>query len=153
MTMTTSPAGRAFIESFEALRLQAYLPTGHDVWTVGWGHTHGVREGDVCTEAQADGYLAEDLKVAELAVDCNVGVELSQNQYDACVSLAFNIQAPFTQRPYSRLLTKLNAGDMQGAADEFLAWDHQAGAVLAGLTRRRQAERELFLQAASVTPA
>lgn len=144
--MTTSPAGRAFIESWETFRPTAYKPTPKDVWTIGFGHTYGVKEGDVCTRAEADSFLTSDLAAAEHVVDHAVLIPLNQNQYDACISLCFNIEEPFMQRPKSNLLIALNVGSKNIAANQFLVWDHQAGAVLPGLLRRRQAERDLFLK-------
>lgn len=144
--MTISPAGRTFIESWETFRPTAYKPTPNDVWTIGYGSTHGVKQGDTCTLAQADAYLDQDLVEAEHLVDHAVLVPLSQNEYDACVSLCFNIEEPFTQRPATHFLSALNAGNRALAADQFLVWDHQGGKVLPGLLRRRQAERDLFLK-------
>ena len=144
--METSAAGRALIESFEGLRLDAYLPTPNDVPTIGYGHTDGVKLGDVCTQADADEFLSEDLRAFELAVEMCVSVELTQNQYDALVSFVFNVGAGNFKS--STLLRLLNAGNVQGAADQFLVWDRQAGIVLPGLLKRRTAERALFLTAA-----
>jgi lysozyme len=141
--MTTSPAGIALIKSFEQCRLVAYLPTPHDVPTIGWGHTDSVKMGDTCTQEQADEYLEEDLRTSELAIECKVSVPLTQNQFDAMVSFVFNVGTGNFES--STLLHMLNLGQYNTAADQFLRWDKQAGQVLPGLLSRRQAERALFL--------
>ena len=141
--MTTSPNGRKLIESFEGLRTVAYLPTPHDVPTIGYGHTEGVQMGDTCTAEQADEYLADDLLAAEAGVSSSVLVDINQNQFDALVSFVFNVGGGnFHSSTLRRLL---NNGDYQGAADQFLVWNKQAGQVLPGLTNRRTAERAFFL--------
>ena len=140
--MTTSSNGRALIESFEGLRLEAYLPTPNDVPTIGYGHTDGVQMGDTCTPEQADAYLAEDLTASELAIECTVSVDLNQNQFDALVSFVFNVGAHNFET--STLLKLLNSGDYDGAAQQFTRWDKQAGEVLPGLLKRRTAEQALF---------
>ena len=81
--MTTSPAGIALIKSFEQCRLVAYRPTPNDVPTIGWGHTDGVKMGDTCTQEQADDWLPEDVRAAELAIETTVMCPLDQNQFDA----------------------------------------------------------------------
>lgn len=131
-----------FIKGFEELKLVAYKPTKDDVWTIGWGHTKGVKEGDVITEAEAEAFLREDIAVAEDAIARNVKVKLNQNQYDALVSFVFNIGEP--QFKKSTMLRKVNAEDFAGASAEFPRWNKQKRRVLAGLTRRRKGERERF---------
>lgn len=145
------PAGLELIRSFEDLRLRAYLPTPNDVWTIGYGHTRGVKPGDVCTPEQALQWLREDCAEAETAVRQLVKVPLTQGRFDALVSFVFNVGADIDADTIaeglgdSTLLRKLNAGDYVAAADEFLKWNKQKGKVLNGLVRRRAAERELFL--------
>lgn len=124
----------------------AYKPTPDDVWTIGYGHTRGVRQGDTCTVDQADQWLQNDVAGAVITVCHLVDVALTAGQFDALVSLVFNIGAGNFQS--STLLRKLNAKDYDGAADEFLKWNHQAGRVLDGLTKRREAERQRFCAAA-----
>jgi lysozyme len=141
--MTTSPNGRKLIESFEGLRTSAYLPTPHDVPTIGYGHTDGVKMGDTCTQEQADAFLEEDLRAAELAIECMVAVPLNQNQFDALVSFVFNVGAHAFET--STLLRLLNEGDYAGAANQFLVWRKQNGVTLPGLVARRTKERALFL--------
>ncbi|CAI1047967.1 lysozyme [Serratia ficaria] len=143
--MQTSNNGRTFIKGFESLELKAYPDpgTGGKPWTVGWGHTKGVNPGDQITQQQAEQFLSEDLAVFELTVNSAIKRPMTQNQFDAMVSLAFNIGARnFAQ---STLVKKFNAGDVSGAADQFPRWKFSAGEVMPGLVRRRAAERELFL--------
>ena len=136
------PQGAALIKDYEKCRLSAYLPTADDVPTIGYGHTRDVSMGDTCTQEQADAWFLEDVAWAEECVSEAVNVPLTQEQFDACVSLCFNIGANAFKT--STLVRKLNAGDMAGASLQFLRWDKQRGKVLAGLTRRRMAEVRLF---------
>lgn len=141
--VTISSRGLDLIKSFEQCRLIGYLPTPEDVPTIGWGHTgHEVSIGLEWSQEQADAALAQDVKRFEKAVSDAVQTDLTQYEFDACVSLAFNIGAAAFRQ--STLARKLNAGDYDGAAAEFRRWNKQAGKELAGLTRRREAERELF---------
>lgn len=130
------------IKEHEALRLTAYLPTKNDVWTIGYGHTKGVKEGMVITETQAEKFLYEDIAWVEDVIDSTVKVPLTQNQRDALGSLIFNIGG--TAFANSTVLRKLNEKDYKGAADAFLMWCKQKGVVLKGLVRRREQERKLF---------
>lgn len=140
--MITGEKGLELIKQFEGLRLEAYLcPAG--VWTIGYGHTAGVSAGDIITSEQADSYLRQDLAGAEKAVNHAVSVAINQNQFDALVSFTFNLGAGNFQK--STLLKKMNSGDYQGAADQFLVWVKAGGKKLSGLVARRQAERALFL--------
>lgn len=141
---TTSPATRQMIEQFEGLRLDAYQDSV-GVWTIGFGHTPAV-PGSSITEDEADGLMASDLARFEHSVNsfC-ANVETTQNQFDAMVSFAYNLGA--SALGGSTLLRKHKAGDYDGAADEFLRWNKAGGQVLSGLTRRREAERALYLQA------
>ncbi|WP_151765729.1 lysozyme [Acinetobacter colistiniresistens] len=146
--MKASTVGINLITSFEDLRLTAY-DDGVGVWTIGYGTTVyptgiKVKKGDVCTLDQAKAYFAYDLKRFENAVNSAVKVPVSQNQFDALVSLAYNIgEAAFKG---STLLKKLNAKDYQGAADQFPQWNKGGGKVMKGLVHRRADERELFLK-------
>ncbi len=143
MNLTTSPRGLDLIKSFEKLRLVAFKPTPNDVWTCGWGHTGpDVDQHTVCTEEQADAWLTSDVGSAERCVNQYVTVELTQFEFDACVSLCYNIGCHAFKD--STLVKLLNAGDYDGAAEQFGGWNKQAGQVLAGLTTRRNAERDLF---------
>ena len=143
---TTSKIGIDLISSFEDTKLKAY-DDGIGVLTIGIGTTiypNGVKvkKGDVCTLEQAKSYFANDLKRFEKTVNDSVKVDLTQNQFDALVSLTYNIGS--TAFKNSTLLKKLNAKDYQGAADQFLVWNKGGGKVMKGLVRRREAERALF---------
>lgn len=143
--MQTSKVGREFIKGFEQLRLKAYPDpgTGGKPWTIGWGHTKGVKQGDRITQEQAEQFFSNDLAVFELTVNSAIKRTMTQNQFDAMVSLAFNIGGPAFAG--STLVKKFNAGEVQGAADEFPKWRNSAGKVMPGLVKRRAAEREMFL--------
>lgn len=140
--MQTSNNGINLIKRFEGLRLEAYRDSV-SIPTIGYGHTHGVKMGDVITGAQADAFLREDLQVAELTINTNVKVKLTQGQFDALASFVFNLGLGNFVK--STLLKKLNTGDYAGAADEFGKWVNAGGKKLPGLVKRRAAEREVFL--------
>lgn len=140
--MNISDAGLNLIKSFEALRLKAYKPTPDDVWTIGYGHTKNVGDGDTCTDGQALNWLREDLGWVESCINKNVKIPLVQNEFDALCSLVFNIGC--TAFAGSTLLKLLNNADYDGASAQFGRWNKQEGKELATLTRRREAERELF---------
>jgi lysozyme len=142
--MRTSANGLAFIRDHEGCELVAYPDpgSGGEPWTIGVGHTGGVKPSDTCTMAQAMQWLKEDVQEAERHVNRLVKVELSQDQFDALVSLVFNIGGGNFER--STLLKKINARNFDGAAEEFPRWNRAAGKVMAGLTKRRHAEQSLF---------
>lgn len=141
--LTLGSKGTALIHSFEKLCLVGYADEG-GVPTIGWGHTGpDVYVGQVCTVAQADAWFAQDTHAAVAAVNASVQVPLSQNQFDALVAFTFNVGV--NAEAHSTLCRKMNAGDMAGAALEFAKWNHVNGVVSAGLTRRRQAEHDLFV--------
>lgn len=161
--MNTNAAGRQIIMESESLRLQAYLcPAGR--WTIGYGHTGDVKQGDTITEHQAEVILELDIDRVEKIVERAVIVTLNTNQFSALVSFAFNI-GPGARgvksglvtlkdgRP-STLLEKVNSCRFLAAAEEFPRWtnDHDAQGnpvPLPGLVKRRAAERALFLQSIS----
>jgi lysozyme len=141
-----SAAALDIIKRFEDLRLEAYLcPAG--VWTIGWGHTAGVRPGDSITPQRAEELLEEDVAAVDDNLHKVIRVQLTEGQWDALVSLCFNLRGGALALPRlaPRLMAKISSGDFAGAAEEFLDIDRANGQVLAGLARRRQAERELFL--------
>jgi len=135
---------KTIVKESEGLELRAYLcPAG--IWTIGWGHTGtDVYKGLVITLAEAEDLLERDLRTSEGYVNSLVKVKLTQNQFDALVSFIYNVGGGAFKG--STLLRLLNAGDYKGAADQLLRWDKAKGKVLAGLTKRRQKERELFLR-------
>lgn len=136
------------IKKWEQLRLKAYLPTQHDVWTIGWGHTATAKKGMVITEAEAEALLRKDLAWVEDTIADLVKVPLTQKQYDALAGLIFNIGRGNFQK--STVLKRLNAYDYAGAADAFLMWNKQRQGgkmvVLKGLVRRREDERAMFIE-------
>ncbi|WP_103171626.1 lysozyme [Paracoccus sp. SY] len=155
--MQTSEKGIALIKAHEGLRLEAYPDPAHGwaVPTIGYGHTSAagsppVTKGMRITEAGATEILRNDLRKFERYVLDAVTVPLNQNQFDALVSFTFNL-GPGNLRK-STLLRKLNARDYAGAADQFLVWNMAGGKVLNGLTKRRTAERALFLTPAQESP-
>lgn len=139
--MKISEAGLSQIMFSEGDRLVAYQDGG-GVWTIGYGHTAGVKRGMKITEAQAQAYLKKDIGWAENAINTGVKVPLTQGQFDALVSFVFNLG--ISAFGNSTLLRKLNAGDYSGAASEFLRWNHDNGKVVAGLTSRRKREKDMF---------
>lgn len=140
--MKTSDHGVRFIQRFEGLRLDAYLCSA-GVWTIGWGHTLGVKMGDKITQAQADAFLREDLEPCERAVAELVKVPLSQGQHDSLVSFIFNLgRGAFAS---STLLKCLNRGDYEGAAAQFEKWCFAGKKLIPGLLKRRHAEAAMFL--------
>lgn len=153
----------------EGLRLQAYddatgkpVEIGDEVkgvCTIGYGHTRGVKPGDRCTADQADAWLRSDMADAEDVVNLFVTVDLAQFQFDALADFVFNLGAGArgykdgfvvlkSGRP-STMLSKLNAGDYAGAAEEFPKWNLPP---LPGLVTRRLAERMRFEDRLTVYP-
>ena len=143
--MKISEAGLSLIKSFEGCVLTAYLDAV-GIWTVGYGHTGpSVHRGLTITQKLAEDILVQDVRRFELGVLNNVKVNLNQNEFDALVSFSFNVGVNALKN--STLLRLLNDGaDRSIVAAEFLRWNKGGDKVLEGLTRRRQAEKALFLQ-------
>ena len=148
--MITSEKGIRLIKQFEGCRLTAYPDpgTGGDPWTIGYGWTHPidgkpVKPGMTIDQETADRLLKTGLVSYENDVLKLVRVKLTKGQFDALVSFAYNVGSRALST--SKLLKKLNAGDIKGAADEFLRWNKAGGKEMPGLTKRRKAEREVFL--------
>jgi lysozyme len=150
--MRTSPSGRAAIAAREGVMLTAYYDSV-GVLTIGVGHTSvagppKVTRGMKITATEVDEILSSDLATVEKTVNGAVKVPLNQNEFDALVSLTFNIGGTAFKK--STLLKRLNAGDRKAAADQFLVWNK--GTVkgkkveIKGLTVRREAERRQFLR-------
>ena len=135
--MNIGKHGLNLIKEFEGLRLKAYIPLKGDVPTIGWGHTKGVKMGDKITKAQAEKFLKQDIAPTVAAVNRAIKVPVTQNEFDACVSLAFNVG--ITAFSKSTLVKRINQTPL-----EFLRWNKFRGKPLAGLTRRRKAEMKLF---------
>ncbi len=141
--MVTSKNGINLIKQFEGLRLSAYKCSA-GVWNIGYGSTSGVRPGMKITQAEAEQRLRADLSRFEQKLNKLVKVKLNQNEFDALVSFVFNIG--ITAFSNSTLLRLLNQGQARvDVADQLLRWDKVNGQPVAGLTRRRAAERRLFL--------
>ncbi|HHA1840134.1 TPA: lysozyme [Enterobacter asburiae] len=145
--MQTSDKGIALIKQFEGCKLTAYQDSV-GVWTIGYGWTQPVdgkpiRAGMTIKQETAERLLKTGMVSYENDVSRLVKVGLTHGQFDALVSFTYNLGARSLST--STLLRKLNAGDYAGAADEFLLWNKAGGKVLNGLTRRREAERALFL--------
>lgn len=155
--MQTSETGLTLIRAFEGKRLTGYLDAVK-VPTIGWGHTEmaggaisyasgekttKVLVGQSISELEARRLHERDMMQFEGGVLRLLKRSPRQFEYDAMVALAFNIGLGAFGK--SSVLRKFNAGDMQGAADAFLMWNKAGGKALAGLTRRRNAERALFL--------
>jgi lysozyme len=153
--MKTSAAGIALIKFFESCVLKAYPDpkTGGAPWTCGWGETSGVTPDTWWTQSEADRRLAESIEARELIVSRYVTAPMTQGQFDAFVSIIFNV-GPGNQykdgicrlkdgRP-STLLRKFNAGDVAGAEVEWMKWVSPGSAVENGLRNRRAAELKLF---------
>ena len=139
--MKTSPKGIALIKEFEGLRLKAYkCPEG--VWTIGYGHTDGVRPGMVISERQAEDFLkAEPIAFEKYLNDLRLAI--NQNQFDALISFIYNVgTGNFSS---STMLRKVKANPLDNSImDEFLRWVYSKGRVLPGLQRRRLAEMKLY---------
>lgn len=154
--MNTSPAGYALLKEFESCKLTAYPDpkTGGAPWTCGWGATGpGIERGTVWTQSQADQRLVSDVAYREDLVRQAVKVPLTQGQFDAMVSIVFNVGPGSAQKDGiirlksgqpSTLLRKLNTGEYTEAGQEFLKWVSPGSAVENGLRRRRLAELDLW---------
>lgn len=136
--MKTSQNGINLIKKFEGCRLKAYKCAA-GVWTIGYGHTSGVKSTDTITEAQAEEYLKADLAKFEANVDkYNSKYGWNQNEFDALVSFAFNIGS----------IDQLTANGTRSRvtiAEKMLCYNKAGGKVIDGLADRRKAERELFM--------
>ena len=144
--MRTSAAGIALICAFESCRLEAYADDSpRRIPTVGYGHTGaGVMLGQRITQERAEELLQADLVATEAAVSGAIRVPLTQSQFDACCSLAFNIGT--ANFKWSTLAHLLNAGQTTLAGLEFHRWNHAGAKELNGLTKRRAAELALFTE-------
>ena len=139
--MKTGEEGVALIKHFEGCRLEAYLcPAG--VWTIGYGHTGNVSEGDVIDQEAAEAYLIEDLEEFEGYVNNMVEVALKQNEFDAIVAWVFNL-GPGNLKE-STLLNRLNYGPISDVPFQIQRWNKAGGKVLEGLVKRRAAEAALW---------
>lgn len=136
--MRLGKEGEKLIKHFEGLKLKAYkCPAG--VWTIGWGHTAGVKQGQTITEKQAQEIFENDMKLYEGYVNRFVNIPLTQNQFDALVSFTYNCGPGNLQK-------LIKGRTAEQIADKLPEYNKGGGVVLAGLVRRRKMERELFLK-------
>lgn len=134
-------AGLALVKEAEGYRDHAYADTG-GVFTLGFGHTKGVKPGDTCNPLQAEYWLEQDLMEAEAAVSKLVTVPLTDNQFSALVVFVFNIgQGQFAK---STLLRKLNEGGYALVPACLKSWIFDNGKVQRGLVSRRASEAALW---------
>ena len=140
--MRTNERGIALIKEFESLQLEAYkCPAG--IFTIGWGHTQGVKRGDVIDIDTAEKFLRQDIEVAERGVNTLVAAKLNDNQFSALVSFVFNLGSGKLKT--STLLKVINDNPNSPVIDKQLKrWVYANGEKLAGLVRRRKAESELY---------
>jgi lysozyme len=130
----------------ESFRATAYQDSG-GVWTIGFGTTKGVKQGDRITPEVALTRLMEDIASSEKSILSTVTSDLSQYQFDALVSFVYNVGSGAFAR--STMRRKINVDDMEGAAREFSRWTFAGGKKLSGLVSRRAEEEKLFRQAVS----
>ena len=130
-----------FVKQWEGRELKAYQCSAGK-WTIGYGHTKGVKEGDEISPAGTEQLLVEDLTAIATDLSRLVNVPVSEGQYIALLSLAFNVGASAIKK--STLLFHLNHKKYDEAAEEFDKWIYAGGKPSAGLKRRRAAERKLF---------
>lgn len=140
--MKPSLALAEFVERWEGLRTRAY-DDGGGVWTIGIGHTRGVRPGDVCTEEQARAWLEAELDDFAVGLEQYIIREPTQQQFDALLSLAYNCGLEAIGN--SGLMARFNARLDRECADRFLLWNKDNGKVVPGLSKRRAAERAIYL--------
>ena len=142
--MIPSDKALDLIRQFEGLRLAAYkCPAG--VPTIGYGTTRGVKMGMTVTKDEAEKLLQADVTPFSDRINKLVKVKLNQNQFDALVSFVYNVgSGAFAD---STMLKLINQNLLDDAANQFIRWNRANGEVLPGLTRRRMAERDLFLRA------
>ena len=137
-----SDIGIQMVKKHEGLRLDAYLCPAN-VWTIGYGHTGGVKQGDKITQEQAEEYLRKDLTKAEMIVNAEAPW-IAQGQFDALVSFVFNVGGGNFKK--STLLRLLKEGQpKEVVANQFHRWVYGGGRVPPGLVRRRQDEYILFV--------
>lgn len=143
--MKLSQRGIDLIKQFEGYSSKAYPDpaTGGAPWTIGYGTTKGVKPGMVITAEQAEKMLRDDVAKFESGVSSLITSPTTQGQFDAMVSLAYNIGLGNFGK--STLLKKHNARCYTCAADQFRVWNRANGKVMNGLTKRRAAERQVYM--------
>lgn len=141
--MKTSNEGLYLIKQFESFRKSAYLCSA-GVWTIGYGHTQGVKAGDVVSEEQAIELLRQDVADAENIINDLIAVPLKQCQFDALVSLVYNIGGGNFYNSTIRRLINEKCKDRGRLQHAWGMWRRAGGRTLSGLIRRREAEFKLF---------
>lgn len=139
--MNISKEGIALIKKFEGCELEAYKCAA-GVWTIGYGHTKDVKEGEVITKEEAESMLVHELQEYCNDVDIAVKVDLKQNEFDALVSWTYNLGP--TNLNSSTMLRVLNEGKHDDVPTQIKRWNKAGGEVLKGLVRRRNAEALMF---------
>ena len=139
--MKTSEEGLELIKSFEGCETTAYQDSV-GVWTIGYGHTKGVEEGQTCSIEDAETMLSDEMVEYEGYINNMVKVELEQHEFDALVAWVYNLGP--TNLGESTMLKVLNDGQFGRVPDEMRRWNRAGGQGLQGLVRRREAEALLF---------
>ena len=139
--MKISENGLELIKKFEGCETTAYQDSV-GVWTIGFGHTKGVEEGQTCSIEDAESMLADEMDEYEGYINNMVKVELQQHEFDALVALVYNLGP--TNLGESTMLKVLNGGQFDRVPDEMNRWTRAGGKILEGLVRRRQAESLMF---------
>jgi lysozyme len=148
--MKVNAEGYALIKNFEGCRLKAYKCPAN-VWTIGYGNTFyedgmKVKEGDVITQQRAEEMAKFIIDQFAVSIAPFIQKTLTENQFSACVSLAYNIGTSGFKR--SSVFKKLNINPNDPTiADSFKLWNKGGGKVLAGLVKRREAEIQLYFKA------
>jgi len=143
--MSAIDLAAGLVRQFEGCNLTAYKDGG-GVWTIGYGHTAGAKEGLVWTQEQAEAALTTDLQNAAMGLFGVIKAKLSDRQMAALISLAFNVGAPSLKG--SMLITAVNDGRWADVVRQFIAWDHDNGKEVKGLLRRRLIEAATYLEGA-----
>lgn len=142
--MKTSKNGIDLIKSFEGCELKAYkCPAG--IWTIGYGHTSGVKEGMAITKEKAKELLEHDISIKYECYINAYSLKINQNQFDALVSFVYNVGPGNLYKSTLLKKIKINHND-PSIATEFMKWKRGGGKVLPGLVKRRKAESELYFK-------
>jgi len=139
--MKISEDGLELIKKFEGCETTAYQDSV-GVWTIGFGHTKGVEEGQTCSVEDAESMLADEMDEYEGYINNMVKVDLQQHEFDALVAWVYNLGP--TNLGESTMLKVLNGGQFDRVPDEMNRWTRAGGKILEGLVRRRQAESLMF---------
>ena len=139
--MKISEDGLELIKKFEGCETSAYQDSV-GVWTIGFGHTKGVEEGQTCSIEDAESMLADEMDEYEGYINNMVKVDLQQHEFDSLVAWVYNLGP--TNLGESTMLKVLNGGQFDRVPDEMNRWTRAGGEILEGLVRRRQAESLMF---------